>query len=265
MSGSPREAGSERLWNISAAVDAAVRAFVDRQPVSEFYDLVRYHLGWQGDGQQGLWPRSVLCVLACEACGGSFDQAVPMAVAIALLHGFELNEEDLERQRLTRQGRRTVWGVWGRPQAMNAGDGMHALAKMALLAGRSQLSPGDILHLEKALDECSLRTCEAIYVEQAAGQQAARPEPIDGRAAVSYGCAAATGCWLADGGNSPHAACLERFGELLGRAVDARSASPAEVNTLREQALKALEASGVAAAHCSALRHLVEYVLTSED
>lgn len=261
MTGGQREASAELLWSISASIDDALRAFVDHQPVSEFYDLVRYQLGWPVDGRSPLRPRSVLCVVACQACGGSLDQALPLAVAIALLHGFALNQEDLERGRQTRHGRRSVWSVWGTPQAMNAGDGMHALAKMALLEGRGRLSPAAILHLDQELDECGLRCCEVIHLEQLAGEQASTFEVAAGKTALLFGYAAYAGCFLAGAGDSVRGSHLRRFGELLGSADGVKAFSPERAEVFRTEAAAALEASGIAAEHTAALRNLADYVL----
>lgn len=271
MSGGHREAGADLLWSISTGIDSALRAFVDRQPLSEFYDLVRYHLGWPAEGHELLRPRSVLCVVACQTCGGSFDSALPMAVAIALLHSFELNQEDLERHRRVRNGRKSVWSVWGTPQAMNAGDGMHALAKMALLDGRGRLQPAAILHLEQLLDECCLRCCEVIHSEQAAGhlelgsgEEADIVELAARKGAILFGCAAYAGCYLAGDGESRQGAQIRRFGELLGSAAGVKALSAERADSLQAEALTALEAAGVAAEHCAALRSLADYVLDGE-
>jgi geranylgeranyl diphosphate synthase, type I len=268
MSSRQREAGAETLWSLSAGIDRALRAFVDRQPVSEFYDLVRYHLGWSAQGQAPLRPRAVLCAIACQACGGSFERALPMAVAIALLHSFELNQEDLERQRRSRHGRQSVWSVWGTPQAMNAGDGMHALAKMALLEDRERLSAAAILHLQQELDESCLRCCEAIHLDQAAAAahaiSAGTLERAANKTAILFGYAAYAGCYVACAGQSSLVPCLRHFGELLGSAAGVKPLSPSRAAAFRADAIAAFKSPGIAAEHQAALRDLTDYVLDSE-
>jgi geranylgeranyl pyrophosphate synthase len=290
MSERQREAGADTLWSISEAIDSALRVFVDRQPLAEFYNLVRYQLGWEAERRGPLRPRSVLCAAACQACGGNIEQALPMAMAVALLHGFELNQEDLERSRQARHGRQSVWRLWGTPQAMNAGDGMHALAKMALFEGRGRLSAAAILHLEQELDQCCLRCCEAIHLEQAGRHQPPSPElpasqspaggPAQGasrglpqevlelaaaKGAVLFGYAAYAGCYLARAADSAQARELRRFGELLGSAAAVRALAPERGEAFGMEALAALEASGIAASHCATLRSLADYVLNRES
>lgn len=187
-----------------------------------------------------------------------------MAVAIALLHSFEMNQEDLERHRRVHRGRESVWSVWGTPQAMNAGDGMHALAKMALLEGRDRISPATILHLDQELDESCLRCCEAIHLEQTAGQQSSAEDLGASKAALLFGHAAYAGGYLAGAGASPRAMHVHHFGELLGSAAALKASNPERSEAFQARALAALEASNVAAEHRAALRSLADYVLSNE-
>jgi geranylgeranyl diphosphate synthase type I len=106
-------------------------------PFSDYYGMLHYHMGWCDDelhpiqGQAGKRVRPVLCLLANEAAGGSHEQALPAAAGIETLHNFSLLHDDIEDNSDTRRGRPTVWKLWGRPQAINAGDGMFALAHLA--------------------------------------------------------------------------------------------------------------------------------------
>ena len=106
-------------------------------PYSDYYNMLHYHMGWLDDelrprqGQAGKRVRPVLCLLACEAAGGAIEQALPAAAGIEILHNFSLLHDDIEDNSATRRGRPTVWKLWGRPQAINAGDGMFALAHLA--------------------------------------------------------------------------------------------------------------------------------------
>jgi len=103
------------------------------------FGMLRYHLGWADaafnpcQARAGKRVRPVLCLLACEACGGNWEQALPAAAAIELLHNFSLIHDDIEDRDETRRGRPTVWALWGEAQAINAGDALFALAQLALL------------------------------------------------------------------------------------------------------------------------------------
>jgi geranylgeranyl pyrophosphate synthase len=152
------------LIRLAEEVDRRLHAFVDNQPVREFYDLTRYEFGWTAAAGDDLVSRhlaALLCLACCEAAGRETEKAMALAMAVDLLQHFALVEDDLEQERQQRDGRPTLGARWGRAQAMNAADGLHALAKMALLEGCADMSAAMILELEESLDECCLTLCEA--------------------------------------------------------------------------------------------------------
>ena len=108
------------------------------KPPDHFYGMMHYHMGWRdeylqpADVHAGKQIRPVICLLACQAAGGNWRQAVPAAAAIELLHNFSLIHDDIEDASPTRRGRKTLWTIWGTEQAINAGDAMFALAHLAL-------------------------------------------------------------------------------------------------------------------------------------
>jgi geranylgeranyl diphosphate synthase type I len=239
MSGRGLQGGGavQRLRHASDEIDSALRAFIDRQPLKAFYDLTRHHFGWNDGGPAPLRAYGVVCTVACEACGGNLEAALPLAVSITLLHELSINQEDLERARPESRGRASVWQRWGVPQAMNAGDGMHALAKMALLEARDRLQAAAILHLEELLDECYIRLCEAIHngLESQTRSEAAI-ELAACKAGILFGCAGYGGCYLA-GGNQAMAERMRRFGELLGAAAGLAPIDRGHAEAKRDQAL----------------------------
>ena len=105
---------------------------------SPLYDMMRYHLGWidaQGrplPGSAGKALRPTLCLLACEAVGGTYHRALPAAAAVELVHNFSLIHDDIQDDDRERRHRPTVWSIWGKPQAINAGTAMRVLASLAL-------------------------------------------------------------------------------------------------------------------------------------
>lgn len=273
MSAERKEAGAEMLRGISDQIEDALRSFLDHQSVGAFYDMVRFQLGWPTGRRRPFRPAAVLCVLSCEACGGAAERALPMAIAVALLQSFELNQEDLAQHRRSRAGRQTIWHRWGASQAMNAGDGMHALAKMALFEARDRVPARAILHLEQELDECCLRYCEAVDEEQSGGTASevadsrwhrARTTWAAAKGAVLFGSAAYAGCYLAGAIECERASRIRDFGEALGSAAAVRGHNQARAKALGAQAVAALDRSGVAARQWVALRSLVDYVLAGK-
>lgn len=133
------------------------------------YDMMRYHLGWADEKGQpqrdsGKLLRSSLCLCVCQATGGDWRQALPAAAAVELVHNFSLIHDDIEDESITRRHRPTVWQVWGQSQAINAGDAMHALARLALLRMENRGVPaGKVLRAIHIVDEATLRLCEGQY------------------------------------------------------------------------------------------------------
>ena len=136
-----------------------------------FDGMIHYHMGWATADLQpdnvsaGKRIRPLLCLLACEAAGGDWQQTVPAAAAIEILHNFTLVHDDIQDHSPTRRGRETVWKIWGMEQAINTGDAMFAQAHLAMarLLERG-VAPEVVVQAIRRLDE----TC----IELTKGQHA---------------------------------------------------------------------------------------------
>lgn len=87
--------------------------------------------------------RPVLVLMACEACGGSPDQAIPAACAIEMIHTYSLIHDDLPAMDNDdyRRGRLTNHKVYGEAIAILAGDALLTRAFEIIANG---ISPGQI-------------------------------------------------------------------------------------------------------------------------
>jgi geranylgeranyl diphosphate synthase type I len=107
-------------------------------PGDTFTGMMHYAMGWVDTNLQPVEPKSgkrirpLLCMLANDAAGGDWDQAIPPAAAIEILHNFSLVHDDIEDISPTRRGRPTVWKIWGEAQAINTGDAMFTAAHIAM-------------------------------------------------------------------------------------------------------------------------------------
>ena len=79
--------------------------------------------------------RPTLCLFSCEAYSGSWEQAMPAAVALELVHNFSLIHDDIQDGDTERRHRPTLWALWGQPQAITAGNAMRSLADASTLWG----------------------------------------------------------------------------------------------------------------------------------
>ena len=197
------------------------------------YGMMRYHLGWvdesfePGQSSTGKRLRPLIAILAAEACGADGSRALPIAVALELLHNFTLIHDDIEDGDTHRHHRATVWKVWGEAQGINAGDGMHVLSTLALLelvdAG---VSPSLVTDLARRFARTSLIITEGQHLDlQFVGLADVTPEAyldmIARKSAALISCATAMGAQVADA-SSETVAAMADFGFALGLGFQVR-------------------------------------------
>ncbi len=109
--------------------------------MQEYHRMLAYHMGWEGEGAgptaRGKRIRPLLVLLTDGAAQGDWNNALPAAAAVELIHNFSLIHDDIQDGSDQRRGRPTVWKAWGTAQAINSGDAMFALAHLTIfrLAG----------------------------------------------------------------------------------------------------------------------------------
>jgi geranylgeranyl diphosphate synthase, type II len=167
------------LQESTAAVNAALDRFLPKAKTkpSTIHTAMRYSL-FAG----GKRLRPVLCLAAAEACGGSWDAAMPAACAVECIHTYSLIHDDLPAMDNDdfRRGKPTNHKVFGEGIAILAGDGLLTqafevlvqaketkryshramLMELARAAGSLQLIAGQVADLEgegKKISEKDLR------------------------------------------------------------------------------------------------------------
>ncbi len=152
-------------------IDAELKSVLFERK-SPLYDLMKYHFGWideKGQAQPGSIGKALrptLCLLACEAVGGNYRQALPAAAALELVHNYSLIHDDIQDDDRERRHRPTVWSIWGKPQAINAGTAMRILASVALLRlGKRSITLPKQLYAQQLIDRASLRLVEGQYLD----------------------------------------------------------------------------------------------------
>jgi geranylgeranyl diphosphate synthase type I len=140
----------------------------------EHHGMMEYHLGWVGetldalDGSGGKRLRPILCLLACKAAGGDIQKALPAAAAIEILHNFSLVHDDVEDNSQTRRGRKTIWHLWGVPQAVNVGDALFSYAHLSLTKLSDKGVPDrQVVAAVRAFDETCVALTEGQYLDMA--------------------------------------------------------------------------------------------------
>jgi geranylgeranyl diphosphate synthase type I len=190
---------------------------------------MRYHLGWidengrPRDGTSGKALRPVLCLMACEATCGRYEPALPVAAALELVHNFSLIHDDIQDDDRERRHRPTVWSIWGKPQAINAGTAMRILANAAL--SRMELlgvGPQKRLALQNRLDETTLRLIEGQYLDidfenRPVVRLSDYLEMVEGKTASLIACALQMGAMVGTEDASVQL-CYAEMGKALGFA-----------------------------------------------
>ena len=157
------------------AVQAEMQAILQAEqhpPIDHLHGMMQYHMGWldeqfeQTTANAGKQMRPLFVLLACQAAGGSWRDAVPVAAGVELLHNFSLIHDDIEDDSPTRRGRRTLWNIWGIPLAINAGDAMFALAHSAFTRLTDHGVPAEtIVRALKRFDETNLRLTQGQHAD----------------------------------------------------------------------------------------------------
>jgi geranylgeranyl diphosphate synthase type I len=194
----------------------------------ELRGMMAYHLGWEGDGAgekaRGKRIRPILCLLSTFAAGKPWEKAIPAAAAVELIHNFSLIHDDIEDQSDCRHGRRTVWSIWGEPQAINTGDCMFTLAFKAIV--QCGASPENILPAVDLLQDTCVLLTKGQFLDMAYEQKDEIPleaywHMVGGKTAALLSCSAAIGATLS-GAEPGNIKALHEFGWNLGLAFQAQ-------------------------------------------
>jgi geranylgeranyl diphosphate synthase, type I len=150
-----------------------VRLVRDRDPSTHgLYEMVRYHLALDGSGSNGgKRIRPLLGLLAYASIAGDHRRALPGAAAVELGHNFSLVHDDIEDGDTERRHRPTLWSIHGIPQAINTGDTLFSLSRIALHRLTELGFPdAKVLRLMRLYDETCLALCEGQYIDIATGE-----------------------------------------------------------------------------------------------
>ncbi len=157
------------LAELIAATENEILSLVrDRDPSTHgVYEMVRYHLGLDGSGAAaGKRMRPLLGLLAYASITGEYEPALPGAAAVELGHNFSLVHDDIEDGDVERRHRPTLWAKHGIPQAINTGDMLFSLSRVALHRLTDLgFSDTKVLRLTRLYDTTCVALCEGQYID----------------------------------------------------------------------------------------------------
>ncbi len=124
--------------------------------------MLCYHFGYgeHGPARRGKRLRPRLLLRVAEAEGAGAEDALDAAAAIEILHNYSLVHDDIEDGDELRHGRRTLWSVYGIPQALNAGDALCALSFLVLMNATHRHAGERVLRMVRALHEAHATMCD---------------------------------------------------------------------------------------------------------
>jgi geranylgeranyl diphosphate synthase type I len=131
------------------------------------YEMLTYHLGMDGgEVARGKRIRPLLGLLAYQSLTGDYRAALPGAAAVELGHNFSLVHDDIEDADRERRHRPTLWAIWGIPLAINAGDALFALSRLALYRLLEEgFSETRVLRLMRVYDETCIALTEGQFLD----------------------------------------------------------------------------------------------------
>ena len=189
-----------------------------------------YHMGWSDPGgtptpaPMGKSLRGCLALWTADQVAGDARPALAVATAVEWLHNFTLIHDDIQDGDHERRHRPTVWAVYGKAQAINAGDGLHSLALLALLSGPGRAERR--LRAAAALNRAVLAVIEGQCLDlRLEGHLDASVKAYERMARAKTGAmigGAMEAAALASGAGVARAALLRRAGIELGLAFQVR-------------------------------------------
>ena len=156
-----------------AGTDAAILDLLatwSEQITAPMYEQIRYHMGY-GDplAKPGKRMRPLLGLLAYASLADDVERALPGAAAVELGHNFSLVHDDIQDGDAERRGRSTLWVRDGVAQAINTGDALFTLSRIAVHELTNLgYSDAKVLRIMKLYDVTCLRLCEGQFIDIAA-------------------------------------------------------------------------------------------------
>lgn len=216
---------SEMQSTIDLELHSCLESLLQDYPI-EYVAMFNYQMGWEGEKAgreaQGKRIRPLLVLLACHACGGKWQRALPAAAAVELVHNFSLIHDDIQDRSEMRRGRQTVWMKWGEAQAINAGDAMLTVAQLSVLR-LSKYFTAEIVHQAiEILQYACLKLTRGQHLDIAFEDQEDLPlefywQMIEGKTSALLSACLEIGTLLG-GADEKRCQAMTSFGSRIGAA-----------------------------------------------
>ena len=158
------------IEKINSSITTVLQKNTDSN-ASGLYEMMSHHIG---DTRNQLNQNrtnefnsfGILCLISCDATGGNWEKAIPAAMAIEFINGFLEIHDDVAHGNPNRESKESIWWKWGPAQAINAGDAMHSMARLAIFELRnSGISDAMTFEILSTIDNACLKLCESKFYE----------------------------------------------------------------------------------------------------
>lgn len=201
------------LQTLGSEIDAELLQLAkDRRP-DELYDSVRYVLS--GGGKR---IRPILLLLVARVFGVSTKEAMPLALAVELVHNFSLVHDDIMDHAPSRRGRETVHVKWNTDTAILCGDVILAMASECT----SQVTSVNSAEITRVFGNMVCELCEGQALDMAieAGYDPTTQDylhMVDGKTGGLFAASLEMG-GIAGGADPQACSALRDAGRFVGRA-----------------------------------------------
>lgn len=208
-------------------LEETIRSFFEGRDL-EIYQMMSWQLGHTDErGAVSVGPterrlHGSLLLAVAQALYGDYSIGLKYAVSVELMHNFALIHGDVQDGNTERLGRASVWWKWGPSQAINTGDGMHALARLSLFQLCDIGEPLERVSTAlEIVDDAVLRRCEGEFLDIAFQERTSVPvseylDMVAMRSGSLYGASAELASVLNDEFGIERRNALRQFGECIG-------------------------------------------------
>lgn len=135
----------------------------------DLYSMIAFQMGWKdkfGELEQYMLPKRFIgqIVISVARSIEFNENTIAKSVAMELLCNFLMVHGDVQTGNTERNERASLWWEWGPAQAVNTGDAINALARLALIRGLKQSNTPLVGDLQ-IFDESTLYICKGLYNE----------------------------------------------------------------------------------------------------
>jgi len=216
---------TEMQSNLNIELGSIIENYLNDYPLL-YKSMIEFQLGMDREGNsdksQGKRLRPLFVLQMCKAMGGHWQDALPAAASVELLHNFSLIHDDIQDGSETRRGRDTVWKKWGIAQAINIGDAMLTLSFLSLGRLESKMDHKSINSMKMLLEQTCLTLTKGQFLDLAYEKENILPmelywEMVNGKTAVLLSASCKLGA-MVGGADQSQVDKIGQFGITFGLA-----------------------------------------------